>query len=140
MSSGAVPLGWFGILRLGLVQAALGSVVVLITSTLNRVMVVEYALPAVLPGMLVALHYAVQLIRPRFGFGSDRGGRCTPWILGGMGALSMGAVVCALAAVEIPRNAVAGLALAVGAGVITYAGSVAAMYARHVRALLGFAA
>ena len=33
-------LGWLGILRLGLVQMALGSIVVLTTSTLNRVMVV----------------------------------------------------------------------------------------------------
>ena len=41
-----LTLGWPGIVRLGLVQAALGSVVVLITSTLNRVMVVEYSLPA----------------------------------------------------------------------------------------------
>ena len=69
------PLGWPGIIRLGMVQAALGSVVVLVISTLNRVMVVEYARPAVLPGALVALHYAVQLSRPRFGYGSDRGGR-----------------------------------------------------------------
>jgi hypothetical protein len=38
----------------GLVQAALGAVVVLTTSTLNRVMVVELALPALLPGLLVA--------------------------------------------------------------------------------------
>jgi BCD family chlorophyll transporter-like MFS transporter len=113
MSTGAVPLGWFGIIRLGLVQAALGSVVVLITSTLNRVMVVEYALPAVLPGVLVALHYAVQLVRPRFGYGSDRGGRCTPWILGGMGALSIGGVLCALATVQISRNPLSGLALAI---------------------------
>ena len=43
------PLGWVGILRLGLVQAALGAIVVLTTSTLNRVMVVELALPAMLP-------------------------------------------------------------------------------------------
>ena len=40
------PLTWLGIMRLGLVQAALGAVVVLTTSTLNRVMVVEYGLPA----------------------------------------------------------------------------------------------
>jgi BCD family chlorophyll transporter-like MFS transporter len=33
-------------------------VVVLTTSTLNRVMVVELALPALVPGLLVALHYA----------------------------------------------------------------------------------
>ena len=50
LMTAAAPLGWIGIVRLGLVQTALGSVVVLTTSTLNRVMVVELALPAILPG------------------------------------------------------------------------------------------
>lgn len=108
-------MSWLGIIRLGLVQAALGSVVVLITSTLNRVMVVEYALPAVLPGVLVALHYSVQMLRPRFGHGSDRGGRRTPWILGGMAALSIGGVLCAVAAVGIASHPIPSLALAVAA-------------------------
>ena len=44
------PFGWLAIFRLGLVQAALGAIVVLTTSTLNRVMVVELSLPALLPG------------------------------------------------------------------------------------------
>ncbi|WP_431272519.1 PucC family protein [Dankookia sp. P2] len=57
-------LGWLGILRLGLVQTALGAVVVLTTSAINRVMVVELALPATIPGLLVALHYAVQALPP----------------------------------------------------------------------------
>ncbi len=48
--SGAAGLGWLGIVRLGLVQACIGAVVVLATSTLNRVMVVELALPAIVPG------------------------------------------------------------------------------------------
>lgn len=109
----AVPLTWAGIIRLGLVQAALGSVVVLITSTLNRVMVVEYALPAVLPGMLVALHYAVQLIRPRFGHGSDVGGRRTPWIVGGMALLAAAGILCALATLSLSRNFWPALALAI---------------------------
>ncbi len=109
----APPLGWMGIIRLGMVQAALGSVVVLVTSTLNRVMVVEYSLPALLPGMLVALHYAVQMIRPRFGHGSDRGGRRTPWILGGMGLLGGGGVLCALATVWITTHKAPALLLAV---------------------------
>lgn len=113
MNPPMAPLGWLGIIRLGLVQAALGSVVVLITSTLNRVMVVEYALPAVLPGVLVALHYAVQIIRPRFGYGSDRGGRCTPWIVGGMGALSIGGILCALATVGMSSHPLPALILAV---------------------------
>ena len=63
---------------------------VLTTSTLNRVMVVELALPAALPGFLVAMHYFVQLSRPRFGHASDRGGRRTPWIRGGMALLALG--------------------------------------------------
>ena len=53
--------GWLSVARLGLVQACLGAVVVMTTSTLNRVMVVELALPALLPGLLVAMHYLVQV-------------------------------------------------------------------------------
>ena len=73
------PLGWFSIVRLGLVQTALGAVVVLMTSTINRVMVVELALPAFVPGLLVALHYGVQILRPAWGYGSDMGGRTSAW-------------------------------------------------------------
>ena len=91
MNTDTASLGWLGIARLGLVQAMLGAVVVLTTSTLNRVMVVELALPALLPGLLVALHYAVQLSRPRMGYGSDVGGRRTPWIMGGMAVLAWAA-------------------------------------------------
>jgi len=108
-----MSLRWFEILRLGLVQAALGSVVVLVTSTLNRVMVVEYALPAMLPAVLVALHYLVQMIRPRFGYGSDMGGRRTPWIVGGMAVLAVGGVLCALATVLMRHNLGAAVALAI---------------------------
>ena len=85
-------LGWSGIVRLGLVQAALGAIVVLTTSTMNRVMVVEFALPAMLPGALVALHHVIQMSRPRFGYGSDVGGRRTPWIIGGMLVLALGGI------------------------------------------------
>lgn len=91
------PLSWIGIIRLGLVQTALGSIVVLTTSTLNRIMVVEHVLPAVLPGALVALHYAVQMSRPRWGYGSDVGGRRTPWIIGGMAVLAIGGFLAAVA-------------------------------------------
>jgi BCD family chlorophyll transporter-like MFS transporter len=111
----APALGWLGICRLGLVQAALGAVVVVITSTLNRVMVVEYALPAVLPGLLVALQYAVQFVRPRFGFDSDVGARRTPWIIGGMAVLAGGGVLCTLAVGEIALHPWTGLALAAAA-------------------------
>jgi BCD family chlorophyll transporter-like MFS transporter len=108
-------LGWLGIARLGIVQMALGSVVVLTTSTLNRVMVVEFALPALLPGALVGLHYALQVFRPRLGHGSDVGGRRTPWIVGGMATLSGGGLLAAIATAWMASNVVAGVALAVAA-------------------------
>ena len=107
------PFSWLGIFRLGLVQAALGAIVVLTTSTLNRVMVVELALPAMLPGALVALHYAVQVLRPRLGYGSDLGGRRTPWIIGGMAVLAAGGVLAALATVLMFTERTAGIVLAV---------------------------
>lgn len=109
------PLGWLGIMRLGLVQSALGAIVVLVTSTLNRVMVVELALPAMLPGALVALHYAVQVARPRLGHGSDTGGRRTPWIVGGMATLSTGGVMAAVATAWMTTNPLLGIALAIAA-------------------------
>jgi MFS transporter, BCD family, chlorophyll transporter len=116
-------LGWLGIIRLGLVQSALGAVVALTTSTLNRIMVVEMALPAVLPAALVAFHYAVQLSRPRFGYGSDIGARRTPWIVGGMSLLCLGALAATDAALMMKDFPALGLALSViaygmiGAGV-----------------------
>ena len=115
-------LGWFGIVRLGLVQTALGAIVVLTTSTLNRVMVVEYALPAILPGALVALHYAVQLSRPAMGHGSDVGGRRTPWIIGGMACLAVGGVLAALATALMESQTLYGILLAVLAFVMIGAG------------------
>ena len=90
-------LTWFGIIRLGLVQTSLGAIFVLTTSTLNRVMVVELALPAILPGLLVGLHYALQILRPRWGFGADKGQRATPWIMSGMAVLAIGGFTAALA-------------------------------------------
>lgn len=85
-------LSWLAIIRLGLVQTCLGAIVVLTTSTINRIMVVELALPAMLPGILVAVHHAVQMSRPHFGHGSDIGGRTTGWIVGGMVLLALGGV------------------------------------------------
>jgi BCD family chlorophyll transporter-like MFS transporter len=112
------PLDWLGIVRLGLVQTALGAIVVLTTSTMNRVMVVELALPAMLPGALVALHYALQVLRPRLGHGSDVGGRRTPWIVGGMAVLAAGGIAAALAVALMAANVAAGIALAVLAFVL----------------------
>lgn len=106
-------LSWFAIIRLGLVQTALGSVTVLTMTTLNRVMVVELALPAMLPGLLVGLHYAMQVLRPRLGYGSDLGGRRTPWIVGGMMVHATGGVVAAIATALMATQLAVGIALAV---------------------------
>ena len=46
--------------------------------------------------LLVGAHYGVQILRPAWGYGSDVGGRRTPWIVGGMAALALGAVGAAL--------------------------------------------
>lgn len=106
-------LGWFSIVRLGLVQTALGSIVVLTTSTLNRVMVVELLLPAMLPGILVGLHSALQISRPMWGHASDTGGRRSPWIIAGMAVLAAGGSTAALATQWMSTSPLAGIALAV---------------------------
>ena len=117
------PLSWLSIIRVGLVQSALGGVVALTTSTLNRVMVVEFALPAMLPAALVAWHYAIQLSRPRWGYGSDMGHRRTPWIVGGMGVLALGGLIATNATVMMESSPVIGILLGIlafsmiGAGV-----------------------
>lgn len=104
---------WFQIVRLGLVQTALGAIVVLTTSTMNRVMVIELALPAALPGALVAFHYTLQFLRPRWGYGADGGGRRTPWILGGIITLALGGVGASVATAWMSTNMTGGLALAI---------------------------
>jgi len=109
----AASLGWIGIIRLGLVQAALGSIVVLTTSTLNRIMVVELGLAAIVPGALVGLHYGVQIARPLWGHGSDRGGRRTPWIVGGVALLALAGVGAAIATALMAENFAVGLMLAI---------------------------
>jgi BCD family chlorophyll transporter-like MFS transporter len=112
MNPAAAHLGWLGIVRLGLVQTSLGAIVVLTTSTLNRVMVVELALPALVPGILVAIHYFIQVSRPRFGHGSDKGGQRTPWIIGGIAMLGAGGILAACATALMAASPGAGIALA----------------------------
>jgi MFS transporter, BCD family, chlorophyll transporter len=126
MSAALRSLGWAGIFRLALVQTALGSVIVLTTSTMNRVMVVEMALPALVPGVLVALHHVVQLLRPRLGHGSDVGGRRTPWIIGGMATLAAGGVAAAFATAWMATDRHAGTLLGVAAFVAIGIGAGAA--------------
>ncbi len=115
-------LSWVGIVRLGLVQTGLGAIVVLTTSTLNRVMVVELAMPAMLPGALVAIHYALQVFRPAWGHGSDLGERRTPWIFGGMVTLAAGGFLASVATAWMATQPTLGIALAVVAFCLIGAG------------------
>lgn len=112
-----MTLSWVQIIRLGLVQMALGAIVVLTTSTLNRLMVVEFALPALLPGALVGLHYGIQLSRPRWGFTSDTGGNRTRWIIGGMVALAIGGIGAAFGVTLFTMS----FSLALAISVLSYA-------------------
>lgn len=134
----APGLGWSGIIRLGLVQTCLGAIIVLTTSTLNRIMVVELALPAMLPGFLVALHHAVQMLRPRFGHGSDVGGRTTGWIIGGMFVLALGGIAASAGTALAATNLYAGVLLclvafvAIGLGAGAAGTSLLVTLAKHV--------
>ena len=131
-------LSWWHIVRLGLIQTSLGGIVVLTTSTLNRIMVVELALAATIPGFLVTIHHIVQLARPRIGFGSDVGGRRTPWIIGGMFILGLGGVLAALGTTLIPTQYWLGLLVsalgffAIGVGTGATGTSLLALLAKQV--------
>lgn len=119
----AAGFGWFAIFRIGLVQAAIGALVMLATTVLNRVMVVELGLLAAIPAGLVAWHYAVQLGRPLWGHASDKGGSRTRWIIGGVAVLAAGGLLATQATVLLASSFGLGFGLAVlaysliGAGV-----------------------
>ncbi|QEE45147.1 BCD family MFS transporter [Rhizobium sp. WL3] len=106
-------LGWFAIIRLGLVQAALGAIVVLTTSTLNRVMIVELGLAAVIPGLLVGLHYGIQITRPVWGHKSDTGRSRTLWIIGGLALLACAGTGAAATTLLFEQSFLAGIIAAV---------------------------
>jgi MFS transporter, BCD family, chlorophyll transporter len=119
----AEGFGWLGIVRIGLVQASIGALVMLATTVLNRVMVVELGLLAAIPAGLVAWHYAVQLGRPLWGHASDKGKSRVPWIIGGVAVLAAGGLLATQATIWMATAFVPGFILAVlaytmiGAGV-----------------------
>jgi len=134
----ASGFGWLDIVRLGLVQTAIGGIVVMTTSTLNRIMVVELALPAILPGLLVAFHYFIQVIRPRMGHASDSGAKKTPWIIGGICVLALGGFGAALSTALMASYLLLGIACAavafflIGIGVSISGTSLLALLAKGV--------
>lgn len=114
--SQAQGLSWFAIVRIGLVQASIGAMVMLTTTVLNRLMVVEYSLAAAIPAGLVGWHYAVQLCRPVWGHGSDKGAGRMVWIMGGLLVLGAGALL----AVQTTLMTGASFGLGMTLGVVAY--------------------
>jgi MFS transporter, BCD family, chlorophyll transporter len=114
--------GWFAIIRIGLVQASIGALVMLTTAVLNRLMIVEFELAAAIPAGLVAWHYAVQLGRPFWGHGSDKGKARVPWIIGGLAVLAAGALLATQATLMMGSSFGAAFALAVFAYALIGAG------------------
>jgi BCD family chlorophyll transporter-like MFS transporter len=102
-----MTLGWGGIIRLCLVNAAIGGMAALPVNLFNRLMTVELALPALLPGLLVALHYAVQISRPVWGHRSDAKGGRTPFILGGTLCVGLGLIATAWGIAYAPSTGIA---------------------------------
>jgi BCD family chlorophyll transporter-like MFS transporter len=63
---------WLSIVRLGLFQFGMGLAIAPLTGTLNRVLIDEMGIAAVLVGFLIAIHYFVSPLRAIIGFRSDQ--------------------------------------------------------------------
>ncbi|MCG5549458.1 BCD family MFS transporter [Halorhodospira halochloris] len=118
-------LGWLGIFRLGLVQVALGAIVIQPFTTFNQAIIEDLGLMAMLPGFLGGLYYIIQLTRPRIGHGLDTGGRRTPWILGGITTLAIGGITTAAGILAMESVLWAGIAVTVFGYFLIGAGSAA---------------
>ncbi len=89
---------WLNVLRLGLFQFGMGLALAPLTGTLNRVLIDEMGIAAILVGILIAIHYFVSPIRAMIGYRSDvsraTGRWRTPYVL--LGAmLTFGGLTCA---------------------------------------------
>jgi BCD family chlorophyll transporter-like MFS transporter len=106
---------WGFLIRLCLVNLALGGMTALPVNLFNRLMTVELALPALLPGLLVALHYAVQLTRPVWGHRSDAKKDRTRFVVGGTAVLGLGLVLAAFGIQTAESNLALAMALWIAA-------------------------
>lgn len=105
---------WRKVIQLALVHVGVSITVVPVTSTLNRIMVVELGFSAFLVGLLVALPYLLSPLQVIMGNWSDRhalwGQYRSPWIvLGGLMA-SFGGYFTAHAAYRMADDFALGLA------------------------------
>ena len=80
-------------------------------------MIVELSLLAPTPAALVGIYHGFQLLRPKWGRGSDQRLTRTPWILSGMVILAIGTVGAASATARME----AAFSPALGLGVVAFA-------------------
>lgn len=102
-----MALGKANLVRLCLVNAAIGGLTALPINLFNRLMTVELNHLALLPGLLVALHYGVQFTRPIWGHRSDAKGGRTPFIIGGTAVLGAGLILTAWTIVHLQSGPLA---------------------------------
>lgn len=104
------------ILQLTLVHVGVSLTVVPITGTLNRIMIADMGLPAVLVGLLVALPYMLSPLQIFVGNWADRrplwGMHRSPWILLGGLMASCSSYMTAHAAFAMEKNFALGLTAA----------------------------
>jgi MFS transporter, BCD family, chlorophyll transporter len=95
-------------LQLGLIHVAVAMTLVPINSTLNRVMIAEFAISATIVAVLASLPYFFSPIQMAIGSFSDRhpifGRRRTPYILLGLVLCSLGVMVAPYVAFTIAEN------------------------------------
>lgn len=108
-----MKMTWRKVFQLTLVHVGVSITVVPVTSTLNRIMIVELGFSAFLVGLLVALPYLLSPLQVIMGNWSDRhalwGQHRSPWIvLGGLMA-SFGSYFTAHAAYRVADNFALGL-------------------------------
>lgn len=70
---------WLGVLRLGLFQFGIGLSLAPITGTLNRVLIDDIGIAAVVVAVLISLHYFVSPVRALIGYRSDKDRSMGKW-------------------------------------------------------------
>ena len=112
-----MSMNWRRILQLSLVHVGVSITVVPVTSTLNRVMIADLHMSALLVSLLVALPYFLSPLQVTLGAWADRnpiGNRYrTPWILAGGLVAATGSYFTAHSAYWIDANFWPGLVAAV---------------------------
>ncbi|MCS7013081.1 MAG: BCD family MFS transporter [Chloroherpetonaceae bacterium] len=105
------------VLQICLLQFSTAIVFVLLNSTLNRVMIVEYQIDAWIVGVLIGLHNLMAGIRPIIGYYSDThlffGYRRTPHVILGNLILVMGVLISVHGLMLVKDNYALGLAIIV---------------------------